>query len=66
MEFNQIELYNEIKQECYDFVTEDNKRYYINKFFNKKEIELLKNEGFKEKDIVKMKEDFFLVVLLLI
>lgn len=52
-------LYNEIEQECHEFNSEENREYYLNKHFNKKEITKFKKLGFSDQKINHMKQDFF-------
>ena len=52
-------LYDEIKKECYDFCSEENKNKYLNIYFNDKKIKLFKKNGINEEQINTMKKDFF-------
>lgn len=52
-------LYNEIEQECRDFNSEENRKYYLDKHYNKKEIAKFKKLGFSTQRIEQMKKDFF-------
>jgi len=53
------ELYDEIKQECYEFYSEENKQAYINKYYDDKKINQCKEYGMTEEEINEMKEDSF-------
>ena len=48
------ELYEEIKQECYDFDCEENRLFYRNKYYN-----VYKEMGMTEETINEIKTDFF-------
>ena len=52
-------LYDEIKQECIDFDCEENREFYINKFYNDKDLEEYRQIGITEEEINEMKNDFF-------
>lgn len=52
-------LYDEIKQECYDFDCEENRQFYINKHYGDDKLKQYKDMGITEEEINKMKEDFF-------
>lgn len=52
-------LYNEIEKECYEFNNKENREYYINKHYDDKEIEWLKQMGYTDEEIEKQKSEFF-------
>lgn len=52
-------LYDEIKKECYEFDSEENRLFYINKHFGTEKIEQYKKVGMTEEDINKIKNRFF-------
>jgi len=47
-------LYDEIKQECYDFDCEENKQFYINKSYN-----IYKEIGMTDEKVNRILDDFF-------
>lgn len=53
------ELYDEIKKECYEFDSEENRQMYINKHFGAEKIEQYKKIGKTDEDIDKIKNKFF-------
>ena len=53
------DLYDEIKQECYAYDSEENREFYINKYFNDNKIKQYKDFGMTKEDIEKMKNNFF-------
>jgi len=53
------ELYDEIKKECYEFDSEENRQIYINKHFGDEKIEQYKRVGKTDEDIDKIKNRFF-------
>lgn len=53
------EMYEEIKQECYDFYNEQNREKYIKKHFDSKNIEMYKKLGFTDEKIEEIKNNFF-------
>ena len=52
-------LYEEIKQECFDFDCEENRQFYINKYFSNEDIEHYKKMGMTDEEINKKLESFF-------
>lgn len=53
------ELYEEIKRECYEFDCEENRQFYINKYYGDDKIEKYLKMGMTEEEINEMKNDFF-------
>ena len=52
-------LYDEIKQECYDFDCEENRQFYINKHYSDDKLEKYRKMGMSDEEINEMKENFF-------
>lgn len=52
-------LYEEIEKECKDFDCEENRQFYINKYYSDEKLEQYKKIEITEEEINEMKNDFF-------